>query len=67
MVVKLNPNVDLNNADAIINIAARAVAERRGMSIAVARNLLMLGTEPTRENAILFSRQTTSSVKVEVA
>ncbi|MCD9514019.1 hypothetical protein [Photobacterium carnosum] len=52
-------NKPLSEAEMIINIAARAAAKRRGMSVAVAKNLLLLGTEPTRENAILFSRQQT--------
>ena len=55
--------VTMNNSFAetemIINIAARTAAKRRGMSVAVAKNLLLLGAEPTRENAILFSRQQT--------
>ncbi|PSU88136.1 hypothetical protein C0W42_13505 [Photobacterium kishitanii] len=48
-------NVD--DLDKIIAIASRVAAKRRGMSISVAKNLLLLGTEPTRANATLFHRQ----------
>lgn len=57
-------NNPFSEAEMIINIAARAAAKRRGMSVAVAKNLLLLGTEPTRESAILFSRQQTTSGEV---
>ncbi|WP_256384392.1 hypothetical protein [Photobacterium toruni] len=50
-------NNPFTETEMIINIAARAAAKRRGMSVAVAKNLLLLGTEPTRDNATLFSRQ----------
>ncbi len=53
----LTMNNPFTETEMIINIAARAAAKRRGMSVAVAKNLLLLGTEPTRDNATLFSRQ----------
>ncbi|MGD6739707.1 hypothetical protein ACP5PY_26630 [Photobacterium leiognathi subsp. mandapamensis] len=60
-------NNDNHTNDQIIEIAARVAAKRRGMSVAIAKELLLLGTEPTRGNAILFSRQRTLPCNVETA
>ncbi|HIF9430154.1 hypothetical protein IHC93_16280 [Photobacterium damselae subsp. damselae] len=57
---------DLNEAENIINIVARVAAKRRGMSISTAKSLLMLGTEPTHENALLFARQQTNKSMEDV-
>ncbi|AWK83851.1 hypothetical protein [Photobacterium damselae] len=51
---------DLRDAENIINVVARVAAKRRGMSISTAKSLLMLGTEPTRANAVLYARQQTN-------
>lgn len=55
-----------NDLDKIITIVSRVAAKRRGMSISVAKNLLLLGTEPTSANAILFHRQQTPQKLEEV-
>ncbi|CEO39109.1 hypothetical protein [Photobacterium kishitanii] len=57
---------NINDLDKIIAIASRVAAKRRGMSITVARSLLLLGTEPTSANATLFHRQQTPQKLEEV-
>jgi hypothetical protein len=57
---------NVNDLDKIIIIASRVAAKRRGMSISVAKNLLLLGTEPTRANATLFHYQQTPQKLEEV-
>ncbi|UJZ95415.1 hypothetical protein IHC92_18330 [Photobacterium damselae subsp. damselae] len=53
------PTLALSDAENIINVVARVTAKRRGMSISTVKSLLMLGTEPTYENSVLFARQQT--------
>ncbi|PSU71347.1 hypothetical protein C9J20_19010 [Photobacterium phosphoreum] len=57
---------NLDDLEKIITIVSRVAAKRRGMSISVAKNLLLLGTEPTSANAILFNRQQTPQKLEEV-
>ncbi|WP_181318394.1 hypothetical protein [Photobacterium kishitanii] len=48
---------NVNDLDKIITISSRVAAKRCGMSVSVTKNLLQLGTDPTRVNATLFHRQ----------